>query len=163
MGLDCCGLQVCEDLVGEAGGHEVLGLVGGVAGVVVVAAAIRGDLDRRKGDGTVPQIDDGNGHIAAVNALLDHQALAVSEGIYHRSAQCLGVLGGRNTECGATVRRLDDDGEGHRALERREHVRGSQLAENSLRQRHPAGRRKTRRAQQSLRSGLVGGEHRLHR
>ena len=163
MGLDGCCLQVSEQLVGEACRHEVLGLVGGVASVVVVAAAIRRHLDRRKGHGTIPQIDDGNGHIAAVDALLDHQALAVSKGIHHRAAQCLGVLSGRNTECGATVRRLNDDGEGHRTLKSREYVRGSQLAENRLRKRHPAGRCEARRAQQSLRSGLVRGEHRLHR
>ena len=163
VGLDGRGLQVSEQLVGEACGNEVLGLIGGVAGVVVVAATIRRHLDRGQGHGAVPQIDDGNGHIAAINALLDHQALPVSEGIHHRAAQCLGVLSGRNTERGATVRRLNDDGEGHRALERREHVRGAQLAENRLRKRHPAGRCEARRAQQSLRRGLVRGEHRLHR
>ena len=162
MSLDSRGLEVRENLVGEARGHEVLGLIGGVAGVVVVAAAIRRHLDRGKGHGSVPQVDDGNGHVAAVDALLDHQALSVSEGVHHRTAQCLGVLSGRNAERGAAVRRLDNDGEGHRSLERGEHVRGTQLAENRLRKRYPARRREARRAQQSLRRGLVRGEHRLY-
>ena len=147
MGLDGRSLQVRENLVRQARRHKVLGLVGGVTGIVVVAATIRRHLDRREGDGAIPQINNGNGHIAATNALLNHQALAVSEGIHHRAAEGLSVLSGRDTERGAAVRRLNDDGEGHRTLESGQHVRGSQLAENRLRQRHPAGRCEARRAQ----------------
>ena len=119
MGLDCRGLEVRQDFLRETRGHKIFGLVSRVARVVVVAAAIRRDFHGGQRLGTIPQVDHRNGHIAAINALLDHQALAVSEGIHHRAAQALRVLRGRNTERGATVRRLNDDGEGHRALERR--------------------------------------------
>ena len=122
MGLDGRGLEVREDLVGETGRYEVLGLVRRVARVVVVAAAIRRDFHRGQRLGTIPQVNDGHGHIAPVDALLDHQALAVGEGIHHRAAQALRVLRGRNTERRTTIRRLDDDREGHRALESGEHV-----------------------------------------
>ena len=163
MRLHGRGLHVSQGLGRETRRNEVLRLIRRVPRIVVVATIVRHNLDGRQSDRPTLQIHDRHGHVAALDALLHHQALAVGERIHHRPTQLLRIMRGRNTQRRATIRRLNNNRERHRPLKRRQDMRSAQLTENCLRQRHPTRRRQPRRTQQSLRRRLIRRQHRMNR
>ena len=163
MRLDGSRLQVRERLRGEASRNKVDSLVRRVASIVIVTAIIRRNLDRRQSHGPTLQVHHRHRHVTTLDALLNHQTLPIRERIHHRATQLLRVMRRRNTQRRTAIRRLNDDRERHGPLQRGQHVRRAQLAENRLRQRHPARRCKPRGTQQRLSRRLIRREHRLHR
>ena len=66
-------------LLTHAGGTEKLRGAGGVAGVIVIHARFRDDLDRGEGVDTVWAVDDADGDLGPGDKALNHDRFPVGE------------------------------------------------------------------------------------